>query len=474
MNKGIKLLILLGVLGAVVGLYFAIPAIWPEKDAVGEETTATVLSIKEMIGGEIVALEYKNAKGGAVFSSIEGKWQNSEDKNMPLDNEAVGQAAQSILSIKALRHVDTSGEYSTSFGLDSPKTIISATNGVELLKIEIGDENAALNGYYAKFNSSDNLYIIDKASIEIFFEDIYVFVRGDSYPLLDISNIQRIELSIENESNLVLINYPTGKEGFYTDSVKWFAPVDNDDGLFPIRESAAVVLANLIGELDLLRIVNYAPTEPELRAYGFEKPYAVYTLELTDEDDENNISDFVVEIGSISDESDRQRYIMWTGSDMVYAVDTEQVDKINAYTKEELSLKQICAIDMASVIKLEINTSDTLIVVEREAKQIENEQGEVVSVSMYKTNGRPAENATVESFYKQILSLEEEGRATKSSEDIFLTIDFVRNTENYSRMELNIYKYDLNFYRIEFNGVSDYLVGLRAVDNLISALQSLS
>ena len=142
---------------------------------------------------------------------------------------------------------------------------------------------------------------------------------------------------------------------------------------------------------------------------------------------------------------------------------------------EDLSPDEVCAIGLDTVESFSVayNGAD-INVVRTERTVASGNSSDTTVTNIFTANGIVVDATNVNTFYDGLLALTVEGRAEAGSweegAEPHMTISFVRNTENFSEMTLTVYEYNVNFYRISFNGEDDILVSIRDIDNMGDAI----
>ena len=95
---------------------------------------------------------------------------------------------------------------------------------------------------------------------------------------------------------------------------------------------------------------------------------------------------------------------------------------------------------------------------------------------LYYKDKKEIDSDAFETLYDSFTSMkaEKQIKETKTSEKTpVLTLDFHRNTEDFSEMTLNFYTYDTNYYLVEFNGHRNLLVNRMDIEHYIEEWKEL-
>ncbi len=294
-----KTMLILGIaLVVLLGCYVGLTT-WnqQQEEQAKEEEEASKINLVD--ADELTAVSYTNGESTLGFVKEDGTWYDAEDKEIPMNQDVVGNFADSVASLTAKRELKDPDDIA-DYGLDAPAYTISYTtaNGEEGA-VYIG--NLTGEDYYAMVEGSDQIYTIaDDLPYSMDF-DLSGYIQTDTVPSISSGNLKKIEIT-ENETTTTF--------------------EDEDD----LGE-----LAGGWGTLTLTDLADYHVTEETLADYGLDEASRVTaTAEYEDTDTGKNKS-FTVYLGST--DTNGNRYVMVDGSVLVYTVSSSVTD--NMITVEE-------------------------------------------------------------------------------------------------------------------------------------------
>lgn len=294
-----KTMLILGIaLVVLLGCYVGLTT-WnqQQEEQAKEEEEASKINLVD--ADELTAVSYTNGESTLGFVKEDGTWYDAEDREIPMNQDVVGNFADSVASLTAKRELKDPDDIA-DYGLDAPAYTISYTTAD-------GKEGAVYIGnltgedYYAMVEDSDQIYTIaDDLPYSMDF-DLSGYIQTDTVPSISSGNLKKIEIT-ENETTTTF--------------------EDEDD----LGE-----LAGGWGTLTLTDLADYHVTEETLADYGLDEASRVTaTAEYEDTDTGKNKS-FTVYLGST--DTNGNRYVMVDGSVLVYTVSSSVTD--NMITVEE-------------------------------------------------------------------------------------------------------------------------------------------
>ena len=107
MKKYRTMIILLGVFGVLIGLYFAMQYINKAKT---ENNQDDIIMVTEL--GKLAAMEYTNGETTMSFTSSEGVWTVTDNSEFNLDSDIVDTIANELSQVQANRVLEGEDELS--------------------------------------------------------------------------------------------------------------------------------------------------------------------------------------------------------------------------------------------------------------------------------------------------------------------------------------------------------------------------
>ena len=345
--------------------------------------------------------------------------------------------------------------------------------------VKIGKYNSAFKCYYANVEGSAEVHLVSADLPESFMADVFVLaVEAEAYPAIVYDDVIRIRL-FDGEAEREMAWSEGGSEELYSDYYTWFE--ETGEGVFTaLRTTAMTVLCESVVGFSDVTCIDYAPED--LAAYGLDKDYRGFDITYIGEIDvENEVGietqegELELEVRFSKADENGNCYMMWSDSTSVYSVSAENVDAVMNALTDDLSPDEVCAISLDTVESFNVSYNGAEINVVRTERSVASGTDEESSVTnIFTANGIVVDSTNVNTFYDGLLALTVEGRAEEGTwedgSEPYMTVNFVRNTENFSEMTLTVYEYSVNFYRISFNGEDDILVSIRDIDNMGDAI----
>ena len=480
MKSWVKILILVAALALCIGACFFVIDYVKNSEDDPEDETVTVT-----VGGfdsEIVKFSYSYDGATTEFELVNYSWENTADREMPLKQDSLDALAKIIRNgATSVRMVDDTGDLvkSADFGLEAPEVVITASDGMVSKTMNIGKYNSAFKGYYANIEGSPEVHLINSDIPESFMADVFVLaVEAETFPEIAYDDVVRIHL-FDGENEREMAWSEGGSEELYSDYYTWFE--ETESGVFTaLRTTAMTVLCESVVNFKSATCVDYAPED--LAAYGLDKDYRGYDITYIGEIDvenefgyETQESELELEVRFSKPDDEGNCYMMWSDSGSVYSVSAENADAVMNALTEDLSPDEVCAISLSTVESFNVTYNGAEInVVKTERSVASGTSADSTVTNIFTANGIVVDSTSVNTFYDGLLALRVEGRAEEGSweegAEPHMTVVFDRNTETFSEMTLTVYEYNVNFYRISFNGEDDILVSIRDIDNMGDAI----
>ncbi len=179
-NKRLPL-ILLGVLLALVALYFALVTM-NNRRSEQEELDAQNASIVICEFEEPELVSYTGPNGSLSFTKTDGVWKVDGDPDFPLQSSAIELLCTTVDGLTAVRQLE-GGEDISSYGFDEPVYTVTLTDAAgDELTLLIG--NAASNGdYYAMRDDGEAVYTISSSLPQLLYKGLLDLYELPAIPL---------------------------------------------------------------------------------------------------------------------------------------------------------------------------------------------------------------------------------------------------------------------------------------------------
>lgn len=514
-NKTVKMIIAVAVLAVCCGGYAGVKTFVAKQEAKEEsEEDSEKTSVFTASADDIKSLDFLVDGKKTTFEKKDDDWVKKDEEDFPVNQTTLSDAASALTSIESdrvLSDVDDLAEY----GLDSPSNTIKITCESEKSEdketeektttLYVGDENSSTSQYYVyKDDDKSTVYMVESSSIEPFTKTLYDYAQMEDFPVIsDTDNINKITVKGEK-------SYELSKN---TDTNLWTVKGDGDEE----KADTATVssLTTSFGSMAYNSFVDYKCKDKS--TYGLDKPYAVITVDYTEDQKDTDSSDtsedsstedettdetqseaaeskdtsedtevsdledsektvenkqLVITVGKESDDSNR--YVMVNDSDQVYTMSKDTLSALTDKSEEDfwdMTVNYVSTNDLKEV-KVNYKGSDYDVNVSRETS--EDDDGNEKETVTYKLDGSEVDETQFTTFYNKLINLAAQKRLTdefKPETDPEMTVTFIKEDGN--KLEAEYYSYDTNYYAVKVDS-KIYLVNKMTVKELFTAFETLT
>ncbi len=172
MNKKVlRIVIILIVLAALVGAYFALTTF--VKDDGDEESAEDTVAVSQEGVENITAMSYLSDETNGEYISLHKEndvWYYDADNEFPLNQTYVTAMAKSVAQIEADRELEGEIADLSEYGFDNPLVTVKVEYKDGTNKtVYVGNYNESTENYYLKTEEPDTIYRVD-GSIKLNFE----------------------------------------------------------------------------------------------------------------------------------------------------------------------------------------------------------------------------------------------------------------------------------------------------------------
>lgn len=490
-NKTVKMIIAVAVLAVCCGGYAGVKTFVAKQEAKEEsEEDSEKTSVFTASADDIKSLDFLVDEKETTFEKKDDDWVKKDEEDFPVNQTTLSDAASALTSIESdrvLSDVDDLAEY----GLDSPSNTIKITCESEKSEdketeektttLYVGDENSSTSQYYVyKDDDKSTVYMVESSSIEPFTKTLYDYAQMEDFPVIsDTDNINKITVKGDK-------SYELSKN---TDTNLWTVKGDGDEE----KADTATVssLTTSFGSMAYNSFVDYKCKDKS--TYGLDKPYAVITVDYTEDQKDTDSSDtsedtevsdledsektvenkqLVITVGKESDDSNR--YVMVNDSDQVYTMSEDTLSALTDKSEEDfwdMTVNYVSTNDLKEV-KVNYKGSDYDVNVSRETS--EDDDGNEKETVTYKLDGSEVDETQFTTFYNKLINLAAQKRLTdefKPETDPEMTVTFIKEDGN--KLEAEYYSYDTNYYAVKVDS-KIYLVNKMTVKELFTAFETLT
>ena len=512
-NKTVKMIIAVAVLVVCCGGYAGVKTFVAKQEAKEEsEEESEKTSVFTASADDIKSLDFLVDEKETTFEKKDDDWVKKDEEDFPVNQTTLSDAASPLTSIESdrvLSDVDDLAEY----GLDSPSNTIKITCESEKSEdketeektttLYVGDENSSTSQYYVyKDDDKSTVYMVESSCIEPFTKTLYDYAQMEDFPVIsDTDNINKITVKGDK-------SYELSKN---TDTNLWTVKGDGDEE----KADTATVssLTTSFGSMAYNSFVDYKCKDKS--TYGLDDPYAVITVDYTEEQEDTDSSDtsadsstetadetqgeaadsedtsddtnasdseesektvenkqLVIAVGKEADDSNR--YVMVNDSDQVYTMSDDTLSALTDKAEEDfwdMTVNYVSTNDLKEV-KVNYKGSDYDVNVSRETS--EDDDGNEKETVTYKLDESEVDETQFTTFYNKLINLAAQKRLTdefKPETDPEMTVTFIKEDGN--KLEAEYYSYDTNYYAVKVDS-KIYLVNKMTVKELFTAFETLT
>lgn len=315
MKRGKRMVLMLLALLVCIGGYWGVQQIGQESSTVNE--TSGNFTLAAYTADELTGLKWQNGEEMFNLTLSDGTWTNAADPAFPLDQTAVQDMADDLLTLQGTRQLDGVTDLSI-YGLQEPTFTVTASwsDGTETT-YALGDETPFGDGYYLSLGHEGIVYTIASdisTSFDTAMNDLAVLEAIPSVTAADRLTVGT-QLDIVKEETSRTIN---------EDEV-WY---DTFTGAALDADAAEDLLSDAQG-ITWAALEEATATDAELETFGLTEALAT-TITLY----EGDTAALTLLIGGQNDSGNY--YARLPGSAMVYTVSSSKVSGLLSATAEDM------------------------------------------------------------------------------------------------------------------------------------------
>jgi len=204
-----------GVLLVLVGFLYWSNHHMPE-DAAAKTSSDTAPKILSLNDGDITKVDLKKKTGEEVVlaKNASGKWEMTEPKQLPVDQDAVGSMISTLSSLNSDRLVEAKSTNLAQYGLTQPALTVTITKkDGKTQELLIGDDTPTGSAAYAKLETDPRIFTLatyNKTSIDKSPKDL----RDKRLLTVDSDKITRLELIDQTKGKAADIEFGRDKDSW--------------------------------------------------------------------------------------------------------------------------------------------------------------------------------------------------------------------------------------------------------------------
>ena len=400
MNRGVKLLILLAVLIAViVTAVIIVKKNQPERIPLSTVSGESVLQI-DVANMKNLQWTYGEERYDFSFNG-ESFTCNLQPDYVP-DPERMARILVNLKDIRAERIINEPQELSV-YGLDNPSVVVT----VDGVKIAFGDESTLNSTVYMSLGDG-KVYMVENSYYFAFTFTREKMVQINKVP--DMPNLNRI--TVENETGAFTLEKPENAGKTYSDYYAWFKAGSDE----MISQDVVQGILAYLEDMDWLQCLDADPQN--LADYGLDAPTVTCTAQW-----EGGSYTFYV-----GGKSDQGYYAAAEGENRIYLLDVTTAQVLGAISADMLACTDVLKMDWTTVTSVDVELDGQTVT-------INNIDG-TWSIS--------SKDVEVKTMLDAIAAMSATPQADLSVEGLVaeLKLTIHRNTETFNPVVLIFYRYD--------------------------------
>lgn len=470
-KKTVKIFVLLIIIVLLLILYFALKN-YNRVQEDKEETKAQSDIIFSFDEDDIKNLSFLISGERVSFTKSEEKWTYDNDESFPVNADQMTVLTDSLAEVTANRTLENV-ENLSDYGLDEPEDIIQITDANdEVTTITVGDTNDSTGDCYVYLNEDNQtVYTVNGDLATVFSGSLMNYAEGEDYPAITASDINKIELS-QNENSFVLEKSDESTSGWVL--------TDASGNQTDVSSSYASTLQSTVAGFTYANYYEYNCSDYSV--YGLDQPFAILTVDYTEtvtsddseeESEEEVKKEMILYIGNESD--DGNRYVYTEGSKEVHGISTESLSEILEPSDSNIEDLSVSNVPMTSLenLTVEYNGSSHVFEVSEETVKSDSEdESEETTETVYYRDNEKIDSLSFSSFYNQAIGMTaQETTEENPVNETEMTLIFKKKDGTSVTVEYS--SFDTNFYLAERQDGKKYLVNKMNVRELFSDYEAI-
>ncbi len=486
-KNAVTLILLLLALAGLLAFYFW----YTNREPVSEEEAENeTIALSTVNTENIVSIHYTYEDTDLTFLKEGEVWVAEEDKSRPINQDRVKSIIGVVDDISATRIIAEKAENLEDFGLLDPTSYVQAalSDGTKVT-LQIGNEAATGDGYYALVNEDGKVYLLANSygsglkftntDLTAVAEDLTIEAANIRHITVDNRDSEDFELFYEENNGLD----NSGSAMFPWVILKPYPQRYTADS------SAVTTLQEKYTTFDYIKCVDYHPTE--LSTYGLDQPMSIIELgyletrtETLDEPEKDpdtgeeitektyyDPKEYKLSVGGLDENNNY--YVMIEGDSAVYTIDKDAIDNMVEVDVFSLLNKFVAIPNIEMVDRVDIDIDGSAYTMSMERATGKNDAGEDEVKTTYFYNSKEVEEDVFKDVYQKMISAQYDAPIKEeiSAEGItpHLTMSFHLNDDKNTVLTASYLPYDDSFYIIK-NGETRFFADKRKIDDIVKAI----
>lgn len=456
--------------------------------------------ILEIPAESVTSLSWEyDGGGGLAFNKTDDGWKYQDDEAFPVSEDKVSAILAKFESFGVTFIIENVEDYG-QYGLDEPEATLHLATAERSYDIKLGAFSKMDEQRYVDIGDG-NVYLVSEDPVDYVDSSLSSMIAHDDTPGFE----KVVDITFAGSENYTITRVDESTNTYNPEDDIYF--VERDGETVPLDTASVRQYLNTVTSLDLLDYVTYNATEDELKEYGLDSPVLSvtvnYTYTETDEDgEETTVSDTCVfhisENPEERAEADKQiadgnnagsvtKYVRIGDSQIVYTVDDVDYAILAAASYNDLRHNDVFWADFEIVTQIdiilegnehtlisELNEDDERVWYYGEDALVPAATEETTDDSEETQAEDERETLDLSDFESALLALIADSFTDElpgEVEEIGLTLHL--DNENFTTVEIRLYRYDGSFCLAVVDGDPVSLVSRSSVMDLVEAVQAI-
>lgn len=450
-----------------------------EKEETAEEES---IPLYEMDDSKIQKLHYKNEKAEMNLVKQKNVWKVEDDLDFPLDQNKITTMVDAVTAVSADQLVTEKCDNLDEYQLNNPDLTVEVEDSSgNKQTLVIGMESVSGGGRYAYCGDSSKIYLLSTSIYSSFDYTSGQIMETADFPTITADYVTGLKIDAKKGKDFEVVydkkNSPYKHIYSWAINSPYSQPVAADvDQLQTLFESYS--------DLDFSEGVLYKSDSSALKKYGLDQPAYEITLDYYKKSGSKKKIPKTLQLLIGKQNKDKTGYYAQINKDDgIYLLDVSTVESLVKITPLNYVYQRLYAgnIDDLNAMDIKYQGKNYQISVkkaktESDNSDEDNEDSEEEVTYTVKVDGKEADSQNFQSAFEAISYLAPNGEIDSKvkikSDKPAAQIIFHEKKKDVS---MNIYPYDgNNFYRIEVDGVMQFVVDIRTVDSILEDFTTLT
>ena len=473
-RQNLTMLLLLLLFFAVLGAYYGIDRYQSAQEKAEEDEEAEEISMYDVDSDSLVAIAYKNDKADLNFVKKHDTWMLAGDEQFPIDQTRLEDMADAIGNLTAERIVNKECSDLSDYNLDNPDLEIIATDeDEEQIHLVVGEESMSGGGRYAYLKEdAGTVYLISTAVYSSYDYSMSQLMELASMPTFKAENVTGLLVDSKKRDDFHVVY--DGKNSPYKDIYGWAIEAPYSQPVAADQDQLQSLFEGY-SDLALSEGITYKTDDDTLKKYGLSNPQYTITVDYTKKKKAKMLK---LCVGDETEDGSGY-YVTVSTVDGIYVLPADTVSQMTdispldyvyqrLYTGEEEKLDEL-------TFSYNGRKATFAVTKKKEESSEDEEEAEEEYTYTIKKDGEEVDSDDFLEAFAKLCYLPPNGNIDPSlkvrGEDVVAAFAM---KEGKKTTTVNFYPYDgKNFYRIEVDGVMQFVVNKKDIDSILESFADL-